>query len=418
MNSVKKFTSESEVEAELLSYAPQRLVGTNIKLERIQALLAHIGNPQQTLRVIHIAGTSGKTSTSYYVRALLEASGTKTGLTVSPHIDTIRERVQVGGELISKDKFVQYFNDFYPLVFGFAPRPTYFELVTAFAYWVFQRENVDYAVIETGLGGRLDATNTVDRADKVCVITPIGYDHTEILGDTLTLIAGEKAGIIGEGNIVFTAEQESEAFGVIEQVAHRQQATLQLVHSEIDQTSDAPEFQQQNFSLALETVRYVAQRDGLQLVEDTKSIFEQVHVPGRWELYRIGSKMVVLDGAHNPQKLTAFFEAIAQHSMNPAIIVAGLSEAPDDKVAHCVEIISAHAAKTVYTTFEIQRDVTRKSVSLETLAKLAEDSRSEYVEHAPEALSLALASTEPFVIITGSLYLVSLLRPLVRAMAE
>ena len=418
MNSVKKFTSESEVEAELLSYAPQRLTMGIVKLERIQALLKHVGNPQQALKVIHIAGTSGKTSTSYYVRALLEASGAKTGLTVSPHIDTIRERVQISGQPIPTDAFVQYFNDFYPLVDGFAPRPTYFELVTAFAFCLFQRENVDYAVIETGLGGRLDATNTVDRLDKICVLTPIGYDHTEILGDTLTKIAVEKAGIIGTGNVVFTTEQDPEAQVVIESAVHHKQATLKVIHSNIDPASDAPAFQQQNFSLALEVVRYVAARDGWQLLEDAQNIFGQVHVPGRWELYRVGDKTVVLDGAHNPQKLAAFFEATAQHGMSPAVVVAGLSEAPDDKIKQCVQIISSHAAKTIYTTFEIQRDVTRKSVSLDALSELVGGQHSEYIGEAAEALSLALRSEELFVIVTGSLYLVSILRPLVQAIAE
>src|SRR5574344_2950696 len=199
---MKTFHTELDVETELLLYAPSQLYGGDMQLDRMKLLMEYLGNPQDDLKVIHVAGTSGKTSTTYYIRALLQASSLKTGLTISPHIATIRERIQINGELVEEDSFVDYFNEFYDGVQGFDPKPTFFELVTAFAYWVFKKEKVDYAIIETGLGGRLDATNVVERTDKVSIITPIGFDHTDILGNTLKSIAGEKAEIIQPGSKV------------------------------------------------------------------------------------------------------------------------------------------------------------------------------------------------------------------------
>ena len=410
-------TTLAEVESELLSYAPNRMYGADYQLERIRALMERIGNPQDELKVIHITGTSGKTSTAYYVRAILEEAGAKTGLTVSPHIKTICERIQIGGEPILEADFVTYFNEFYPLVFGFEPRPTYFELMTALAYWVFKKVKVDYAVIEVGLGGRFDATNIVSRDDKVCVINSIGYDHTEIFGESLTAIAKEKAGIIQAHNTVFTVKQDDEAWAVLEAEAREKHATLTVVNTAINHESPAPTFQQRNSQLALAAVRYVARRDGLKLPVDVESIVEKVTIPGRFETYKIGEKTIILDGAHNPQKLEALLGTLREKNMQPAVAVAGISEAPEAKVAKCVRLLSEFSDKSVYTTFTVQRDVMRRSVGPEELAKFKR-ARDELVALPVDALQQALKSEEDYVIVTGSLYLVSILRPVVRRLAH
>ena len=413
---MKDLTTLSQVEAELLSYAPNRLYGADYKLERVTKLLAHIGNPQQNLRVIHVAGTSGKTSTAYYVRGLLETTGATVGLTVSPHIKTTCERIQIGGAPVSEEKFVQYFNEFYPLVIGFDPRPTYFELMTAFAYWVFDKEKVDYAVVEVGLGGRYDATNTVTRQDKVCIINSIGYDHTEILGETLAEIAGEKAGIIQDGNVVFTVPQEEEATQVIAAEVAKKDATLTTIQPTVDHSLSVPMFQQHNFQLALAAVRYTASRDGLTLPRDVSGVAKNVVVPGRFEVYTIGEKTVVLDGAHNPQKLEAVLGELKERAMQPAVVVAALSEAPDRKVAECVRLLSEYSERAIYTTFTVQRDVLRRSVGFEQFSHYVRPEDS-LVEVPAEAFKRALQGDEPYVVVTGSLYLVSVLRPFVQQQA-
>lgn len=413
---MKDLTTLSQVEAELLSYAPNRLYGADYKLERVTKLLAHIGNPQQNLRVIHVAGTSGKTSTAYYVRGLFETTGATVGLTVSPHIKTTCERIQIGGAPVSEEKFVQYFNEFYPLVIGFEPRPTYFELMTAFAYWVFDKEKVDYAVVEVGLGGRYDATNTVTRQDKVCIINSIGYDHTEILGETLAEIAGEKAGIIQERNVVFTVPQEEEATQVIAAEVAKKDATLTTIQPTVDHSLSVPMFQQHNFQLALAAVRYTASRDGLTLPRDVSEVAQSVVVPGRFEVYTIGEKTVVLDGAHNPQKLEAVLGELKERAMQPAVVVAALSEAPDRKVAECVRLLSEYSERSIYTTFTVQRDVLRRSVGFEQFSHYVRPEDS-LVEVPAEAFKRALQGDEPYVVVTGSLYLVSVLRPFVQQQA-
>lgn len=410
------FASVTEIEAELAQYAPSRMSNAVYNLDRITKLLRHLSNPQNKLRVLHVTGTSGKTSTSYFLRSILEASGKKVGLTVSPHITTIRERLQLNGDSISEVLFIRYFNQFYPQVFSFEPHPTYFELMTAFVYWVFEKEKVQYAVIEVGLGGRYDATNTVSRDDKVCVINSIGYDHTEILGGTLTTIAGEKAGIIQKNNKVFTVPQDDEARVVLENEVKQQHADMTVVHPALNSQLSTPLFQQHNFQLALAAARFVADRDGMKLPKNVESLVDRVLVPGRYETYLLGDKTVILDGAHNPQKLSALIDVLTNRHMQPAIVVAGLSEAPGTKVIQCVKLLSGFSAKTLYTTFTVQRDVTRHSVQLEVFSEIKRE-QDELVEKPEEALQKALQNDETVIVLTGSLYLVSILRPMVRRLA-
>lgn len=418
MNIVKKYQSLEEVEQVLLSYAPNRMYAVNYELTRVRGLLDLVGNPQNTLKVVHVTGTSGKTSTSYYVRALLESTGVKVGLTVSPHIKTICERLQISRGPIAEDLFVTYFNEFYSYVKDFEPRPTYFELLTVFVYWVFAKEKVDYAVIEVGLGGRYDATNVVVRQDKVCVINTIGYDHTEILGTTLTQIAEEKAGIIQEENEVFTVVQDLEASVVIEAEVQKKHASLHVVTPSTSKENHAPPFLQSNFALALAAVQYVVVRDSLVLPAYAENMLERVAIPGRFEVYTVKDRTILLDGAHNPQKLRALLQVASDKGMKPAVVVAAFSDAPEHKIRDCAQIVQSFANEVIYTTFVAQRDVLRRSVSLVELQSVDENISRKFIENAVEALQEALKSPCEHVIVTGSLYLVSILRPYVQQMAQ
>ncbi len=324
--------------------------------------------------------------------------------------------MQIGSQPISEPQFVEYFNEFYPLVSGLDPRPTYFEIMVAFAYWVFKKEAVDYAVVEVGLGGRYDATNTIYRNDKVCVINSVGYDHTEILGESLTEIAGEKAGIIQQNNAVFTVEQAPEVVAVIAAEAQKKRASLAVVRPEEDHSSPVPSFQQHNFHLALTAARYVAKRDGLQLAGDTEQLAQSITVPGRFEAYVAGEKTILLDGAHNPQKLEALLSVLKERQMQPAVVIAAISEAPKKKVVECTQLLANYATKIIYTTFTLHGDVVRRSVDLVTLSEYARPEDA-LVERSENALQEALASDTNYVIVTGSLYLVSALRPAVQRLA-
>jgi len=200
-----------------VTYSPARF-----KLERMQALVESLGNPQQAYPIIHVAGTKGKGSVCILCASALHAAGYKVGLYTSPHLDDYAERIQIDGEFIPHGELARLVEEIKPYVAAI-PELTTFEITTALAFMYFAKQKVTAAVIEVGLGGRLDATNVVE--PKVSVITSISYDHTLLLGNTLTQIAGEKAGIIKTGIPVVASPQEEEARLVIEHVTRTRFAT-------------------------------------------------------------------------------------------------------------------------------------------------------------------------------------------------
>ena len=193
-------------------------------LGRVEELMAAVGNPQRAFRSIHIAGTKGKGSTAAMAQSILTAAGFRTGLYTSPHLSRIEERMTVDGEMMAEEEFVQIVNELAPYTLRQRDErpnesPTFFELVTAAGFRHFARRRVELAVVEVGMGGRLDATNVI--RPEVCVITRVDYDHEERLGRTLDKIAFEKAGIIKPGAPVVCAPQEPEALAVMAETAER-----------------------------------------------------------------------------------------------------------------------------------------------------------------------------------------------------
>ncbi|MCX6018434.1 MAG: bifunctional folylpolyglutamate synthase/dihydrofolate synthase [Chloroflexi bacterium] len=201
-------------------------VDSALKLERMRLLLAELGNPQDRYRVIHVAGTKGKGSTCAMLESCLRHFGLRTGMYISPHLSTFRERMRVNGQLINVDQVLEL-TDLVRKAMEKVPGITTFEAITAMALLHFARQNVQWAVIEVGLGGRLDATNVL--MPQASIITSISYDHMQWLGDTLALIAREKAGIIKPGVPVISHSQTIEAAMVIEQVAHERNAPLTMI---------------------------------------------------------------------------------------------------------------------------------------------------------------------------------------------
>ena len=205
---------------EALAYMHGRLrLGVKLGNDRFEALLARLGSPQDNLRVVHVAGTKGKGSTTAMCAAMLQAAGYKTGQYLSPYVYDIRERIQINSSPVPEQDFARLVTQIYPHIEALEATEhgatTEFELKTAVGLCWFAEQNVDYVVLEVGLGGRLDATNVIP-PPLVSVITTIGYDHTELLGDTLGEIAGEKAGIVKHGAPCVTGVEEgSEAFDVI-----------------------------------------------------------------------------------------------------------------------------------------------------------------------------------------------------------
>jgi dihydrofolate synthase/folylpolyglutamate synthase len=408
----------ADANAALAAYVPTTSMAANYTLERMHLLLAHIGSPQEKLRVVHIAGTSGKTSTAYFIRGLLQAAGQRTGLTITPHMSSITERVQINGQPLPDKQFVAYLGQFLSLVESATVRPTYYELLIAFAFWVFTKESVDYAVIETGLGGLLDATNTILRPDKLCVITDIGLDHTEILGNTLAAIAAQKAGIAQPGNHVVMHAQAA-VRQVIADVVSGRGAQLKVVRQRMLSAMMLPYFQKRNYSLALAAYSYLANRDGLPAL--SQSQLAQVAIltpPGRLEVIQAGGKTVILDGAHNPQKLRALRRSLIDMGIGELPVLANFVAAPPPKITAALFALRPFTTQLVIPEFVVHQDfLGRPSVtgnSLAIQAKRLSFKRVDVVPDLADALARLLACSDSTVLITGSLHLVGQARAMLK----
>lgn len=388
-------------------------------LDQVYALLTYLDNPQDKIHIVHVAGTSGKTSTAYYTAALLKQTGAKVGLSVSPHMLEINERVQIDLTPLEEAEFCREFTIFTDLIAESRTNPSYFEAMVAFAFWEFNRQGVDYAVMEVGLGGLLDATNVVTRPDKVCIITDIGFDHTNVLGNTLREITTQKAGIIQKGNQVFAFEQSAEVMEVIASTCSERGATLQIVNpQDIDQEYEKtlPLFQRRNFYLATQAVSYVAHRDDRQLNDGMRVRAMQIRVPGRMERFAVGTKSVVVDGAHNGQKMTALVESM--QSMYPGKTVAvllGFAAARDNRWQHAIDALLPYAGHIIVSAFDQEADDMPKAFipPAEVAAYIRTKGRACIIEPKLQtAFDLLMTQPEDMALITGSLYLFSGVYPL------
>jgi dihydrofolate synthase/folylpolyglutamate synthase len=409
-----------EAEAALHAYVPRmkRLTPKDTMLDRIQPLMDMLGNPQNELKIVHIAGTSGKTSTAYYMAALLEAAGQRVGLTVSPHVDSITERVQINGQPISEADFCSELGVFLEIVEKAEKKPSYFELLYAFTIWVLTRQKVDYAVIETGVGGLHDATNVATRADKVCVITDISLDHTHLLGNTLTAIATQKIGIVHDGNHVFMYQQDDEIMAVVRHWIGHHQAPLHIVDERGGQNPEAgfgdmPQYQQRNWMLAYNVYEYLRLRDNLQyLTSQVLTKTRQIRIPGRMDIKQINGKTIIMDGAHNVQKMAAFIDSFRKlyPDTKPAILLALKTGKEYQEV---VPLLAPFADRIIVTTFDTSQDLPVKSIDPEILVKALNDAgmtKAESINDHQAAFQALIALPDKVCVITGSFYLLSQIR--------
>ncbi len=299
-------------------------VGQKPGLERIRRLLGKLGNPQNQLKFVHIAGSNGKGSTAAMLASVLSAAGLNTGLYTSPHLWDFRERFQVNSAPISQGELVELTAQ----VLDQAEDETEFELMTAIGMLHFLRSKCDLVVLETGLGGRLDSTNVIP-APEAAVITHIGLEHTELLGDTVEKIAEEKAGIIKPGCGVVLYEQGCSIYSLFEYLCHSLHSGLRLTVEPVvlsagleGQTftyrdkgpyhiSLLGEYQVHNAAVVLDTVE-VLRRRGWNIPEDAVvQGLDRARWPGRMELVRRAPD-VILDGGHNPQCMEALARALGE----------------------------------------------------------------------------------------------------------
>lgn len=406
--------SLKQAEDALSAYIPQvaAYAGDNMTLERMWPLLQAVGNPHERLRAVHIAGTSGKTSTAYYISSLLVAAGKRVGLTVSPHVDSLTERLQIDGSPISDERFCEYLEEFLPLVEESGLNPSYFELLIVFVFWVADKLDLDYLVVETGMGGLLDATNVLQNKNKLCVITDIGLDHTHILGNTLSAIAGQKAGIIHEHNRVFMYRQSPEVVESVRKRVEEKQARLDILeeaelraNTTLSLSGLAP-FQARNWLLAEEVCRFMADRDGFNFIHVNTV---DTTVPGRIEQRRLADgSLLVMDGAHNQQKMHAFVSGFQSlFPGNKALIMLALKEGKDyESVLAEIKPIAGHV---ILTTFNTSQDLPAVSNDPRELLRVCHELEisAEVIDDNGKALQSLHESNEPIKVMTGSFYLLS-----------
>lgn len=405
-----------EAEAALVSFAQHGndLTGKGITTDRTLRLSVHVGSPHERLKVVHIAGTSGKTSTSYFIRELLEAADQKTGLTVSPHITSVADRVQVGGAPLPDETFVAYFNEFLALIQTAPEQPTYFELLIVFALWVFDREDVAYAVLETGLGGLHDSTNICRRRDKVCVLTDIGFDHMHVLGRTIAEIAAQKSGIIAPSNHILLHKQTDNIMAVVHRTATTMKASIELV--QMDETAVKQhwlaEYQQRNWSLAYGVYTYISNRDRLVNLEH-EALVQTMHasIPGRMEVFSVGNTTIALDGAHNEQKMRTFWQSF-EHKFpgSKPTVVLGMKQGKELEAV--APIVEAHASSVIATMATNMQDIPIGAIDADIIAS-AFGIDATVAKDPSVALQRAIQNNT-FVVVTGSLYLVAEIRALLK----
>lgn len=384
-----------------------RLFGAKFGLGNTFQLAALAGNPQHRLRFIHVAGTNGKGSTCAMLESIYRSAGLRVGLFTSPHLVSFRERIQVNRRLIGETEVVRLVGELRPL-FGHFPdghRPTFFEAVTVMALKYFAEQHCDLVIWETGLGGRLDATNVVK--PLASVITNIQFDHMQWLGNTLGKIAFEKAGIIKPGIPVVTATDEPEALAVIERMAQEKNAPLtQIRNSEFgiwnSESGLLGEHQKTNAALALAAVGILQGQIPVS-DEQVRTGLANVNWPGRLQLVKRGAgRNILLDGAHNPAGAKTLGETLKKHfPAERRTLILGVFQ--DKDWQHICETLAPLAARIF--TVPVASERSANPDELAAACRIANASAE--IAVCPSLRdALEAGAEENLIVITGSLYLV------------
>lgn len=345
-------------------------------------------------------------------------------MTVSPHIDYITERIQIAGQPINPNDMEAYLIEVIKSVKAEDLRPTYFELLMATAYYVFSRQKVDCAVIETGIGGLLDGTNVVENPSKVCVITDIGLDHTEILGNTVAQIAGQKAGIIQRGNHVVMIRQQDDVVSVIQDRVDAVGATLTILENEMTSSDD---FRHRNWRLANAAVGVANSSWGVTMAQAgelpqydpaQEANLDLFSPPGRLEVHKLlDGRTLILDGAHNPQKLAGLSRMLVQMGASDIAVVANLLKAPSSKLEDSLAVLAEFSSSLIVPNFEVMQDLGKVSVEASEFVARARSlgfSDAQVAAGPGPALQDLLHKPNKWLLVTGSLYLVAQTRSAMR----
>ncbi|MDX1679586.1 MAG: folylpolyglutamate synthase/dihydrofolate synthase family protein [Akkermansiaceae bacterium] len=373
-----------------------QLFGIKLGLDGPRQLLKeYLAFPDHGVKVIHVAGTNGKGSTCAMIDSVARASGSRSGLFTSPHLIDFRERIQVSGVQIPEDKCAAMLSELRAICEQLETHPTFFEITLALAMRWFREQRCELIVLETGMGGRLDATTAVP-AD-VCVITPIGMDHQQWLGDSLEDIAREKAGIFVEGKPAVSSPQEPAARAVLEKEANQRRSPLEFIDGPLlGYTPAIPgEHQLWNAALAIEALHLAGFALNSDIIRDGLG---KVSWPGRFERIRPN---IILDGAHNPhaaESLVATWRE--QFGKQQATLIFSAVAAKDIKSV--LKLLSPLASSIHFCPVDSPR-----ATPLEELAAALPDGAPPHHIHddLAQALQTALQSGEP-ILIAGSIFLI------------
>ena len=376
-----------------------QMFGVKLGLDNTHKLLKAMNLPKEGQKFIHVAGTNGKGSVCAFIHSILNAAGIGAGLFTSPHLIQFRERIRDQERMINREETAEGLRRMRALVQDWEPHPTFFELTFALALdWFAKREN-DWVVLETGMGGRLDATNTI--LPQVTIITSISLDHQQILGNTLTEIAGEKAGIIKPGVPVVTIKQSPEVMEVLSRTARERHAPLMVVTTPVRgyELGLAGQHQIWNAALAVGALKML----GMRLTEPVmRHGLKNVHWPARFQ--RLDDKeRVILDGAHNIDSADTLVRTWMQkYPGEKATIVFGATAAKDLRAI--IKALQPIAGTWHFTRFQSPRATPPEELR-EVQALAFGDAGEAYVHQSPaEALAAACKGKER-VLVTGSLYL-------------
>lgn len=434
-----QINSRDEAHATSMNYADAikylfsvRLFGTKLGLANTKHLFEQLGHPEEEFFTIHVAGTNGKGSVCALLNSILTQAGYTTGVFTSPHILSFRERIAVGDEMISEEAVCRHLTRLLPSIQKMSKHPslthpTFFEIVTALAVDYFAAQKVDIAIVETGMGGRLDATSAIPSA--IQVITSIGLEHTEHLGSTIADIAAEKAGIIKEDCAVIVGEENEAALRVIRLKAAEKKATLRLLgrdirfrnrrlslpFQEFDIASSRRQYprvvlpllgqhQAANACLAAAVCEELERREFDILRENIYEGIRNVRCPGRFEMVS-GQPTVILDAACNPPACRALVKTISEVLPDsPLTLVIGILR--DKDYRQMCEILLPIADNVILTEPRSERALPVKPLR-EIATFIAPEKKMQSFEKAEEAMEhiMEVPSEDSFVCVTGSNYL-------------
>lgn len=374
-------------------------------LSNTHAILNEVGNPHKEFKSVHIAGTNGKGSVAHMMASVLQEQGFKTGLYTSPHLKDFRERILIDGEMITHDSVVELVENHRSAWSHLSP--SFFEITVAMAFWYFAKEQVDIAVIETGLGGRLDSTNVI--TPELSVITNIGFDHVNLLGNTIEKIACEKGGIIKEDIPIVLGEMNFKAKMVLEKMADEKKAPLVLASDDIDNLplSDlSGDYQKENRATAykaLQTLKNVGWKiDYDNVLKGFANVKTNTKLRGRWQ--RLGTNpLIIADCAHNVEGLKVVMDQVENEEYQKLHFVLGMVNDKDlDKV---LDILPRHASY-YFCKADIPRGLAAKELQTEARTKELRGECYSSVSKAFEAARI-YASPNDFIYVGGSVFTVA-----------